>query len=155
MADNDDKSAGRKDPLPVFCFKVELSIKGGSTIASAFFKSVSGLRYETEVMPVREGGANDTTFQLVGATKWANIVFKQGFTQSSELLQWREEWMSGTMNRITTGKIMQLDTSLEVKATWTFHRGWPTKWEVSEFDASKSELAIETLEIAHEGLKFG
>lgn len=146
--------ANRKDPLPVFCFKVELNLASG-TGGEAFFKSVSGLRYETEVVPVREGGANDTTFQLVGATKWSNIVLKQGFTGSSSLLQWREQWLSGAMNRIATGKIIQLNTKLEPVATWTFFRGWPCKWELSELDASKSELAIETLEIAHEGIKFG
>lgn len=153
MASN--SPANRKDPLPVFCFKVELNIGGGGAAAAAFFKSVSGLRYETEIVPVREGGANDTTFQLVGATKWSNIVLKQGFTGSSDLLKWREEWLKGTMRRIPTGKIIQLDSALNAKATWTFHRGWPCKWEIAEFDASKSELAIETLEIAHEGISFG
>ena len=83
----------RKDPLPVFCFYVELRIPGHDT-AKAFFKSVSGIRYETEVVPVREGGVNDTTFQLPGATKWSNLIFKQGFTGSSGLLDWREDWMS-------------------------------------------------------------
>ena len=39
-----------------------------------------------------------------------------------------------------------------VLATWTFSRGWPVKWELSELDASKNEVSIETLEIAHEGL---
>ncbi|MBA3397541.1 MAG: phage tail protein [Deltaproteobacteria bacterium] len=144
----------RKDPLPVFCFKVELSLAGGGG-GEAFFKSVSGLKYETEVVPVREGGANDTTFSLIGATKWSNIVLKQGFTGNSALLKWREEWLNGTMNRIKTGKIIQLDTALKEVAKWTFVRGWPAKWELSELDASKSELSIETLEIAHEGLKFG
>jgi len=153
MATN-NSPANRKDPLPVFCFKVELNLAGGSG-GEAFFKSVGGLRYETEVIPVREGGANDTTFQLVGSTKWSNIVLKQGFTGSSDLLAWREQWLAGSMSRIATGKIIQLDTALNPKATWTFVRGWPQKWEVSEFDASKSELAIETLEIAHEGIKFG
>jgi len=146
--------AKRKDPLPVFCFKVELNIGGGSA-ASAFFKSVSGISYETEVTPVKEGGVNDTTFQLVGSTKWSNIVLKQGFTGSSELLKWREEWLTGSgMHRIPTGKIIQLDTAMHAKATWTFVRGWPCKWSIGEFDASKSELAIETLEIAHEGIKY-
>ena len=59
------------------------------------------------------------------------------------------------MTRIKTGKIIQLDTALKPVAKWTFVRGWPCKWELSELDASKSELSIETLEIAHEGLKFG
>src|SRR2546421_660182 len=143
----------RKDPLPVFCFKVELNLSGGSG-GEAFFKSVAGLKYETEVMPVKEGGVNDTTFQLVGSTKWSNIVLKQGFTGSSDLLRWREDWLKGTMTRIATGKIIQLDTAMNTKGTWTFHRGWPCKWEIAEFDAGKSELAIETLEIAHEGIKF-
>ncbi len=154
MAANNNPG-NRKDPLTVFCFKVELSLPGGGG-GEAFFKSVSGLKYETEVVPVREGGANDTTFLLQGATKWSNIVLKQGFTGSSALLKWREEWLGGKMIRIETGKIIQLDTKqLTPVAKWTFVRGWPCKWELSELDASKSELSIETLEIAHEGLKFG
>lgn len=144
--------ATRMDPLPVFCFKVVLPGIGGE----AFFKSVSGLKYETEVVPVMEGGANNTTFQLVGATKWSNIVMKQGFTGNSALLNWRNQWLNmSAMNRCD-GTIIQLDTTgLKPMAQWTFTRGWPCKWELSEFDASKSELSIETLEIAHEGLRFG
>jgi len=144
-------SADRKDPLPVFCFKVTLD--GIGEPMDCFFKSVSGLKYETESIPVREGGANDTTFMLVGATKWSPLVFKKGFTSNSALLVWREQWMAGEMSRVN-GSIIQLDTALQPKAEWTFKRGWPTKWELSEFDASKSELAIETLEITHEGLQF-
>jgi len=139
----------RNDPLPVFSFLVDLDGMGGQ----AFFKGVSGLRYETEVVPVRAGGVNDTTYNLVGATKWSNLVFKQGFTRSSKLLKWRQDWMTGTMRRIG-GTITQLDTALNKHAQWTFVRGWPCKWDVSEFDASKSELAIETLEIAHDGLTY-
>ncbi len=143
----------RSDPLPVFCFRVEAKFTAGNK-GEAFFKSVSGLKYETEVIPVREGGANDTTFQLVGATKWSNIVLKQGFTGSSSLLAWREDWLRGTCNRVETGTIIQLNTALQPMASWVFYQGWPAKWEISEFDASKSELAIETLEIAHNGLTF-
>ena len=138
----------RNDPLPVFSFWVDLGMGG-----QAMFKGVAGLRYETETVPVRAGGVNDTTYNLVGATKWTNLVFKQGFTKSSALIQWRQEWMQGKMNRIG-GTITQLDTALQPKAQWTFVRGWPCKWDIAEFDASKSELAIETLEIAHDGLTF-
>jgi phage tail-like protein len=148
------KKPDRRDPLPVFCFKVELNLQGGAP-AAAFFKSVSGIKYETEVIPLMEGGTNNTTFQLVGATKWSNIVLKQGYTGASELLKWREEWLSGKMVRVPTGKIIQLNTAMDPIATWTFYQGWPCKWEIGEFDASKSELAIETLEIAHNGIQFG
>ena len=144
----------RKDPLPVFCFHVQLTgIDGG-----AFFKSVSGLRFETEVVPVREGGQNATTYNLIGATKWSNIVLKQGFTKDSAsagFLRWRQEWLTPGAGARATGVITQLNTAMQPQSTWTFYRGWPVKWEISEFDASKNELAIETLEIAHEGIVAG
>jgi phage tail-like protein len=146
----DNKTAGRQDPLPVFCFHVVID---GVDEMEGFFKSVSGLKYETESIPVRAGGVNETTFNLVGATKWAPLVLKKGFTKSSALLQWREQWISGIGKR-AGGVITQLDTALKPQAEWQFTGGWPTKWEISEFDASKSEVAIETLEITHEGLAF-
>jgi len=78
---------------------------------------------------------------------------KQGFTSSSGLITWRQQWLQGQMTR-TGGTISQRDTSLKEAAQWKFKRGWPCKWEIGEFDASKNELAIETQEIAHEGLIF-
>jgi phage tail-like protein len=144
----------RKDPLPVFCFHVQLPGYGNE----AFFKSVSGLRYETEIVPVREGGQNLTTFQLPGATKWSNITLKMGFTKDSSgtgMLYWRKLWTQPGGGPRWTGTITQLDTALKPQMSWTFVRGWPHKWEIGEFDASKNELAIETLEIAHEGLVTG
>ena len=148
-SNNQAQGTTRNDPLPVFCFKVELGMGG-----EAFFKSVGGLRYEMETLPVKEGGQNATTYQLVGAVKWSNIVLKRGFTKDSKLIAWRQEWLGGKMTRIEAGKITLLDTALKPQAEWTFFRGLPIKWEISEFDASKSELAIETLEIAHEGLSY-
>ena len=143
-------SSDRNDPLPVFSFLVELNLGGNQ----AFFKGVSGLRYETESVPVLAGGVNNTTFQLVGATKWANLVFKHGFTKSSKLMKWRQEWMTGATMTRQTGTITMLNTALKPQAQWTFVRGWPCKWDVSELDASKSEVAIESLEIAHDGLTY-
>lgn len=150
MASNQSpQGSTRNDPLPVFCFKVTVATIG----AEAFFKSVGGLRYEMETVPVREGGQNATTYQLVGAAKWSNIVLKRGFTKDSKLITWRQEWMTGAGKR-AEGTITLLDTALKPKAEWKFFRGIPIKWEISEFDASKSELAIETLEIAHEGIAY-
>jgi phage tail-like protein len=147
------KDATRNDPLPAFCFKVSLDFAAG---ADLFFKSVSGIRYEVELLPVREGGVNDTTWQLPGSVKWANLVFKQGFTSSSLLLQYRDDWMSMSPSKMirTNGTIFQLDTALNAVGQWDFVGGFPVKWDLSEMDAAKSELAIETLEIAHHGLTY-
>jgi len=145
----------RKDPLPAFCFKVTVSIAGASN-GEAFFKSVGGISMETEVTEYRAGGVNDLTYKLVGATKWKNLVLKRGFTASRELLQWREAWLkaSGTKTRATI-TIEQMDTDLKTsKYKWVFVEGWPVKWELSEYDAGKNEISIETLEIAHHGIRF-
>jgi phage tail-like protein len=139
----------RQDPLPVFCFLVKLGNVGDS-----FFKSVSGLKFEMETIPQREGGQNYTTYQLIGATKWSNIVLKRGFTKDSKLIGWRQEWLGKPGTRIEAGTITLLDTAMQPKAEWTFYQAFPVKWEISEFDASKSELAIETLELAHEGITY-
>lgn len=143
----------RKDPLPAFLFKVNLNLQGGS--ASAFFKTAGGLSVEVEAVPVKEGGVNNTTWQLVGGMKWKNIVLKRGFTADSEILQWRMDWMTGRQMVRVDGTIQQLAMDANtVVATWSFTGGFPVKWELSELDASKNEVAIETLEIAHHGLTY-
>lgn len=144
-------SSDRKDPLPVFCFKVEFS----ELKTVAFFKSVGGIGYEREVIDLKEGGNNNTTRQLMGAMKWKKLVLKQGFTGSSDLLTWFEKWMKegGSKERVS-GKIIQMDTALKAVCQWEWEKGWPCKWEMAELDASKNELGIETIEIAHEGLTF-
>ncbi len=157
MANDRNNPGNRRDPLPVFCFLVSIDIADAREApAQAFFKSVSGIRYETEVVPVREGGVNNSTFQLPGATKWSNIVLKQGFTGSSALMNWREAWMTCQPENMirANGTITQLNTARKPMAMWSFFNAWPCKWELSEFDASKSELAIETLELAIDGLLY-
>jgi len=142
----------RRDPFLAFCFRVTIdSVVSDAT--TGFFKSVGGLSFETEVVEYREGGQNNTTHKLVGATKWKNIVLKRGFG-GGELIKWREEWLApaGPKTR-RGGTIEQIAADGKtVVAKWKFEKGWPVKWELAELDASKNEISIETLEIAHEGL---
>lgn len=146
--------ADRKDPLPAFCFKVKITAEGLE--AEAFFKSVGGLKSETEVTDFRAGGVNHSTYKLVGATKWPNLVLKRGFSGSEAITQWRNAWLQagvvGTRVQRAEITITQLNTQLQPKFEWVFQEGWPCKWELSELDAAKNEVAIETLEIAHHGL---
>ena len=159
----------RKDPLATFCFKVSLQFTGkrpeepkegsppaGGDQQDTFFKSVSGLKFETEIVDLREGGDNLGSRKLVGGAKLSNLVFKRGFTGSSDLLRWRNQFFAThTGQRIRlNGTIIQLGTDMTELGRWRFVNGLPVKWEMSDYDASKSEIAIETLEIAHEGLQY-
>ncbi|MBP8807944.1 MAG: phage tail protein [Kofleriaceae bacterium] len=138
------------DPHLAYCFKVQVNAPGISAVA--LFKSAGGLGDETEVFDYREGGNNATTHRLVGATKFKNIVLKRGLT-GPEFIAWRDMWRNPGPKTRATGTIQQLDTKGNPQITWEFSEAWPCKWEMSEFDASKSEVSIETIEIAHEGLK--
>lgn len=151
-----DKNPGkRNDPLTAFCFSLQIDTIGIKR-GQAFFQSVSGLKSESEVVPYREGGLNGTTHQLIGPTKWPNIVLKRGFTGSADgLLEWRELLLDESKEfKRASGKIIQLASDMKPVCAWIFEGGWPCKWEGPDFDATKNEVAIESLEIAHEGLRF-
>jgi phage tail-like protein len=136
----------RNDPYKVFNFIVELD-----GIASAGFTECSGLSTTTEVIEYREGNDKAGIRKLPGLTKFSNIVLKRGFTRSSELWNWRKTVMNGTVDR-RSGTITLLADDHTPLARFRFHNGWPAKWEGPALNAKSSEVAIETLEIAHEGL---
>ena len=148
-------------PLTTFSFKV--SIQGFS--AEAYFQSVGGIKSESEVVEYREGGINHGSIRLAGPSKWPNIVLKRGFAGPGcdELRKWREDWSADPAKPVTknspalvrkSGSITQLGPGGEEICRWSWKDGWPCKWEGPNFDATKSELAIETLEISHHGLVY-
>jgi phage tail-like protein len=137
----------RREAFGAYYFSVE--IKG----IPCFFRSCSGLKSESEIQEVAEGGLNTTTHKLIGRTKFPNIVLKQGLG-GPELFDLRSKFLkdTGGIERIATGTITQLGPGGQAVAKWGFEQGWVCKWEGPDFDASKNEISIETLEIAHEGL---
>lgn len=137
----------RKDPLTTFRFAVEIN---GENIG--FFKSVSGLKMETEVIEYQEGGDNTGGIRkLAGPTRFANIRLTRTFTGDRYLYDWFRRSRTPNPPRVT-GRIIMFDNQLNEVAVFQFVNGFPAKWEGPDFDASKNEVAIESLEIAHEGL---
>lgn len=133
---------------PKFVFAVHIP-----GVETGFFRQVSGLGVETDVIEYQEGGSSHVR-KLPGRTRWKNIVLKRGFTGDAELYDWalaRTATGDAVKRQIT---ISMLDQAGNRVATWTFTDAWPVKWELSELDAAKNEVAIETLEIAHEGLSW-
>jgi len=137
----------RREAFGAYYFQVEVEGQVG------FFRSCSGLKSESEIQEVAEGGLNTTTHKLIGRTKFPNIVLKQGLS-GPELFDLRTRFLkdSGGITRIATGTITQLGPGSKPVAKWGFEKGWVCKWEGPDFDASKNEISIETIEIAHEGL---
>ena len=140
-------TAKRVDPYRNFNFLVEI---GG--ITQAGFSDCSGFGSSTDPIEYREGGENTTVRKLPGMTKHTNITLKFGLTDSRELYDWYREIVTGRVDR-KNGSIVVLDLDGKEKVRWNFYQGWPTKWDGPDFSAKGTDVAIETLEIAHEGIE--
>lgn len=140
--------AARNDPFGQFNFLVEID-----GITRAGFSEVSGLTSDTNVMEYREGdeGPPATVRKLAGLVKVTNVVCKRGYTPDTALWTWRQTVLDGVTQR-TTGTITLLDEARKPVLAWNFTAGWPVKLEGPGLNGKTSEVAIETLEIAHEGL---
>jgi phage tail-like protein len=137
----------RDDPYKGFNFLVEID-----GISVAAFCEVSGLASETAVIEYRNGSDRaNTVRKLPGLTKYANIVLKRGVTQDTQLWQWRKAIEQGTPDR-RSGAIVLLDDERNPVRRWRFSEGWITKFEGPDLNAKGNDVAIETIEIAHEGL---
>lgn len=137
----------RHDPYKAFKFRVEID---GLTAAS--FSEVSGLGSETTVVEYRAGTDPGSSRKLPGLTKHSNIVLKRGVTQDAELWQWRQRVIDGNVDR-RNGSIVLQDDSGQDQVRWNFRNGWPCKLYGPDLNAHASDVAIETLELAHEGLE--
>jgi phage tail-like protein len=145
--------SARKDPTAIGYFRVEID-----SIDSASFRKCSGLKSETDIFEYQEGGDNETTRKLIGATKTANLVLTKGYVSDPALFKWRDEIASSGTNKITrrNGSVvaLALDGQTEV-GRWNFTKAWPVRWEMTEFDSSSGEAACEVLELAVEKLTKG
>lgn len=137
----------RKDPFRGFNFKVEVD-----GITRAGFREASGLDSSQDPVEYREGVDKLTARKLPGLNKYSNISLKWGVTDDKELWDWRKKSMDGKVER-KNGSIVLCDDAGEEKVRWNFLEGWPTKWTGPSFNATGNEVAIETLEIAHEGIE--
>jgi phage tail-like protein len=141
--------AQRTDPYSQFNFLIEIDgvVKGG-------FSECSGLTSDTNVIDYREGNEKQLTLRrLPGLIKYVNIVLKRGYTADISLWNWRQDVINGQVSR-TTGSIILLDDARNTALTWNFREGWPCKLEGPALNGKTSEVAIETLEICHEGIEL-
>jgi phage tail-like protein len=140
----------RTDPYRSYNFLVEID-----GITRAGFRDCSGLGSSSPAIEYREGNDRQlSTRKIPGLVSFPNISLSRGITDDPELWEWRLQAAQGTVSR-RNGSIVLLDDAGEEKLRWNFREGWPTQWSGPTFDATGSDVAIEVLEIAHEGLTRG
>jgi phage tail-like protein len=148
------------DPVLAHNFLITLvdSSSGLATAVSAIrnvvlggFSECTGLEMSLKVEEYNEGGRNGTVLKFPTRVSWTNLSLRRGVTANTELWDWHYSFVQGRGKR--RDGIIVLQNALHVPVTtWHFKRGLPVKWTGPAMHASQNNVAIETLEIAHEGL---
>jgi phage tail-like protein len=163
--------ASREDPLLGFNFLVSvtdsqsalssalssfaLAVAGAQ--ATAGFSEVSGLEATMEVETYESGGLNAAPLRFPGRIKWANLVLRRGvlanrpLSDNTDFWSWLKGYLNGNGTR-KDGTISLLDETGNPALIWAWTRGLPVRWTGPAMNAQQSQVAIEQVEIAHEGL---
>jgi phage tail-like protein len=152
-------TAARVEHYATFQFRVEIE---GKTVAT--FSECGGLEVSVKYDEVREGGQNEFVHRLPGRVEYGNLVLKRGYvpadgTASGEGLSEFFRWCLTGLNRQgsqvqrhdVTVTLMALGTAAPIYS-WVFRRCYPVKWSGPALKAGDNAVAVESLELAHEGL---
>jgi phage tail-like protein len=150
------------DPFPSYNFVVTLDpadaylppAQAAFVIPMALgaFQEVKGLSAELEVTPYSEGGVNDFIHQLPLRHKWGRITLRRGITRAPGLWEWYLAGLMLSLGARRDGSILLLNSDGSPAVAWVFRAGLAAKWIGPDLSAMESGVAIEGLEIAHEGL---
>lgn len=137
----------RTDPFVNCNFLLELD-----GVGRASFAELTGGDSTLDVQEYREGGDLMTPRKLPGMTKHGNLVLKYGATADLELWNWHKAAVRGDIQR-KSGSIVALDRAGNPVARWNFTNAWPSKYDMPDFNAEGNDVAVETVEIVHEGFE--
>ncbi|HUB90428.1 MAG TPA: phage tail protein [Dyella sp.] len=147
MADDGSQQSTNVWPMPKFYFQV----KWDTAVMS--FEEVSGLDVEAQPIEYRHGdSAAFAPIKMPGLKKYGNITMKKGvFKGDNKFWDWFNQIKMNTIKRVPV-TISLLDESGKPTMVWTLAAAWPTKITGTDLKAQGNEVAIETIEVAHEGL---
>jgi phage tail-like protein len=136
----------RQDPLRGFRYLVEID-----GIASGGFARVKGISREVKHESIREGGVNDYEHKLVTQVTYPVVVLERGLALD-DLWKWALAAADGDVTRKTV--FVRLQDEADRKAwAWQIESAFPVKWSSSDLDAVSSQVVMESLELAHHGLR--
>lgn len=148
MADDGSKE-GSTWPMPKFRFEVDL----GTELKGVAFQEVSGMDKEVQIIEYRHSNSTlFSTIKMPGIAKYGNITMKRGvFVNDNNFWKWMDEIKMNTIKRRTV-LIKLLDENGAVTMQWQLNNAWPTKITGTDLKSDANEVAVDTLEIAHEQL---
>ena len=123
----------------------------GELTGDGGFSECTGLEMSMQPEEYKEGGRNGAVLKFPSRVTWANLTLKRGAALSPELWNWHYGFVVGAGRR-RDGVVTMLDAARQPVSVWFFRRGLPIKYTGPSFNAAQNTVAIESIEIAHEGL---
>jgi phage tail-like protein len=136
----------RTDPLRGFRYLVEID-----DLVSGAFLRVKGISREVRHESHREGGVNDYEHKLLTQVTYPVVIFERGLA-FEDLWNWAQAAADGEARRRTV-RVRLLDEGGARAWAWQIEHALPVKWSSSDLDANASAVVMETLELAHHGLR--
>ena len=139
----------RVDPFRTFNFRIEID---GLTVGA--FRECSGLTADGNSVEYREGtDVARSVRKLIGLQTYGNITLKRGYTPNRELWTWYTNIVNGQSDR-RNGTIVLMNEARVDVMRWDVENMWIKKIEAPSFNATANEVAMESVEIVHEGLSL-
>ncbi len=120
-------------------------------IAVGGFSECQGLEASMKIEEFNEGGNNGAVLKFPGRVSWTNITLKRGVAGNSSLWDWSYGFVQGRGKR-RDGVIVLLNEMMVPNNIWYFRRGLPLKYSGPQMNATQNNVAVESIEIAHEGI---
>jgi phage tail-like protein len=137
----------KNEPAQPSCF---FYVSIGENDDSGVFSEISGIQAKIEVTPFHEGGINNQVHQMPGKATVENITLKRGIVKGNEFFKWFSEVLNGNIKRKNI-TIRMNGPNGQLLYSWSLLNAFPCQWSTSNFSANSSEMAVESLVLAHEG----
>ncbi len=139
----------------------------GLNSATALFSEATGMEATADVIEFRQGNsASFSPMKVPGLVKHGNVTLKFGYTETSDVRNWAYRCLSDErkvqMDRqdvyielldVTQGISEHTKTGAGVSTNqYILKDAWVCKYTAPDLNATASEIAIETIEIAFERL---
>jgi phage tail-like protein len=126
-------------------------VSGLLDVAVGGFTECQGLEASMKVEDYNEGGRNGAVLRFPGRVSWTNITLKRGMAGNSSLWDWSYGFVEGRGRR-RDGVIVLMSELMVPANIWFFRRGLPVKYSGPQMSATQNNVAVESVEIAHEGV---
>lgn len=145
-------------PLHVFRFHVRFRRASGGSgpveVCAGAFAECTGLEATMEPKVIKAGGANYGAYQRPGPVTFATVVLKRGMTANRDLFKWFQLVNGGAYAYRLSAEIDMQNAEGTTVVTWGLDHCMPVKFKAADLNAKGTEVGIEELHLAHEGLRL-